>query len=212
MGGRWNWDRLAAGSGIVFVALFIAGYFSSAKPPSLNATNSKWVDFVLGHSKELKLSSILFGLAIIAFLWFAGSLAARLRDGGEARLASVLLAGVAGAIGTVGVLIASQTALVRIAADSPKEVKGWVDFLQVTNTIVDFPVAAVIGSVAIAALRSQVFPLWYGRVAALAAVVVLFGGGALSQKGFYSPDGGYSIIATIVFAAWALVTSGLMVY
>jgi hypothetical protein len=211
MGGRWNWERLAAGSGILFVALFIAGFASATEPPSLNATNSKWVDYVLGHTKELKISSILFGLATIAFLWFAGSLAARLRDGGETRLAGVLIAGVAGAVGMVGILIAGQAAAVRIAVDSPGEVKGWADFLWVTNAIVNFPTAVVMGAVAIATLRSGIFPQWYGALAGLAAVVVLFGGGALAQKGFYSPDGGYILIANIVFAAWTLVTSALMV-
>jgi hypothetical protein len=39
-------------------------------------------------------------------------------------------------------------------------------------------------------------------------VVVLVGAGALSQKGFYSPDGGYTAISLIVFLAWTLVTSG----
>ena len=211
MGGRWNWDRLAAGSGIVFVALFVAGFLTATKPPSLNATNSKWVHYALGHTKELKISSALFGLAVIAFLWFAGSLATRLRDSGERRLAMTFLAGVAGAVGTVGVLIAGQVALVRIAVDSPGQVKSWVDFLQLANIAVNFATVAVIGTVAIASLRSGVFPRWFGMLSGLAAVAFAFGGAAFAQSGFYAPDGGYAMIVNIVFAAWVLVTSGMMV-
>ncbi len=36
--------------------------------------------------------------------------------------------------------------------------------------------------------------------------------GALSQKGFYSPDGGYTTISLIVFLAWTLVTSGWLAF
>jgi hypothetical protein len=210
MGGRWSWERMAAGSGIVFVALFVAGFFSTTKPPSLNASNAKWVSFVTGHTKELKISSILFGLAVIAFLWFAGSIAKRMRDGGEARLASVLMAATAASVAIAGILIACQAALVRIAADNPSQVKGFVDLMQVAGVIFNFPGCVVIGTVAIAAMRSGILPMWYGQLSGVAAIAVLFSGGALAQKGFYSPDGGYAIISTIVFAAWALVTSGLM--
>ena len=38
------------------------------------------------------MSAILFGLAFVAFLWFAGTLAA-LREGGEQRLAAVAFGG-----------------------------------------------------------------------------------------------------------------------
>ena len=33
----------------------------------------------------------------------------------------------------------------------------------------------------------------------------------LAQTGFYAPDGAYGLITLIVFAAWVLVTSGLLV-
>jgi len=210
MDGR-NWDRWAAASGVVFVALFVAGFFSTTKPPSLNAANPKWVQFVLGHTKELKISSILFGLAMIAFLWFAGSMASRLRAAGETRIASTLMAATAAAVAIAGLLVACQAALVRIAADDATQVKGFVDLMQVGGVIFAFPSCVIVAALALGALRSRLLPTWYGWLSALAAVVVLFGGGALAQKGFYSPDGAYSVIVTIVFAAWVLVTSGLLV-
>src|SRR5207249_3791445 len=86
---KWNWERLAAGSGVLFVALFLAAFFVPGKEPNLSDSNAKWVNFVHDHTRELKVSAILFGLAFIAFLWFAGSLATRLREAGEQRLAAI---------------------------------------------------------------------------------------------------------------------------
>jgi hypothetical protein len=84
--------------------------------------------------------------------------------------------------------------------------------MTVALTIIRFPVAMTMGATAIAALRTGVFPQWYAPLNGLAALVVLVGAGALSQKGFYSPDGGYTTISLIVFLAWTLVTSGWLAF
>src|SRR5438477_11341613 len=90
---RWNWERLAACSGVLFVVFFVIGLFVPGKQPSLSAANTKWVDYFVGNSREIKVSAILFGLAVVAFVWFGGSLAARLREAGEARLAAIAFGG-----------------------------------------------------------------------------------------------------------------------
>jgi hypothetical protein len=90
---KWNWERLAAGSGILFVVLFIVAFVIPGKPPTMSADNTKWVHYVLSNSREIKVSSILLGLALITFVWFAGSLAARLRYAGESRLAAIAFGG-----------------------------------------------------------------------------------------------------------------------
>src|SRR5437868_345975 len=97
---RWNWERLAGGSGILFVVLFVIGWFVPGKQPSLSASNAKWVHYFVSNSREIKVSAILFGLALMAFIWFGGSLAARLRDAGEARLGAIAFGGT---VATAGV-------------------------------------------------------------------------------------------------------------
>jgi hypothetical protein len=207
-----KWDRWAASTGIVFVALFVAGFFVAGKPPSLSDGNAKWVEFFHDHSKAVKGSSMLFGLAIIAFLWFAAALAARLRDSGEHRLGATVLGGAAATAGTFLVAAGIQASLAyRIAPESPAQVKAFVDLFYTIGILVGFSVGIVIGATSIAALRSGVFPRWFGFAGAVVAVAVVVSGGALAHDGFYSPDGGYALIATAASLVWALVASVLLV-
>ncbi|HEU5277818.1 MAG TPA: hypothetical protein VFU26_02830 [Gaiellaceae bacterium] len=206
---RWNWERLAASSGILFVVLFIVGFFIPGKPPSMSAGNTTWVHYILGNSREIKVGSILLGLALITFVWFAGSLAARLRDAGEPGLAAIAFGGavVTAAVFAIGIAVQAAVAY-RIASERPTLVKSFIELMTVALTIIRFPVAMTMSATAIAALRAGVFPQWYAPLSGLAALVVLVGAGALGQKGFYSPDGGYTTISLIAFLAWTLVTSG----
>ena len=206
-----KWDRLAAGTGVLFVALFVAGFFVTTKPPSLSAGNAKWVEFFHDHSKEVKASSILFGLAIVAFLWFAAALATRLREAGEQRLGATVLGGAAATAGTFLMAAGTQAALAyRIAPESPAQVKPFVDLFYTIGILVGFSVGVVIGATSIAALRSGLFPRWFGFAGAVIAVAVIISGGALVHDGFYAPDGGYALIATAASLVWALVASVLL--
>ena len=108
------------------------------------------------------MSAILFGLAFVAFLWLAGSLAAALREGGEQRLAAVAFGG---GVATVAVALAStafQAAMAwRIAVDEPTLVRAFVDMQWALLATVSFPVAVFIYATAIASWRSRIFPSWY---------------------------------------------------
>ena len=206
-----KWDRLAAGAGIGFVALFVAGFSATTKPPSLSAGNAKWVAYFRDHSREIKSSSILYGLALIAFLWFAASLATRLRAAGEQRLGATVLGGAGATAGAFLVASAIQAALAfQIALESPAQVKAFVDLFYAVGIVVGFTVGVVLGATAIAALRSGALPRWYGLASGLAAVVVVVSGGAFTHDGFYAPDGAYALIATLVSLVWVLVTSVLL--
>jgi hypothetical protein len=205
---RWNWERLAAGSGILFVVLFVIAFFVPGKPPTMSATNAKWVDFFITNQREIKVSAILFGLALVAFVWFGGSLASRLRGAGEPRLAAIAFGGVVATAAVFAFMITIWAAVAyRIAAEQPSFVKSFVDVGTISQTVISFPVAIVIGATAIAIWRSGIAPKWWAQLDGLAALCVLVGGGALSHKGFYSPDGGFATISLIVALAWTLVTS-----
>jgi hypothetical protein len=205
---KWNWERIAAGSGVLFVALFVIAFFIPGTPPDLSDSNTKWVNYVHDNRRELKASAIVFGLALIAFIWFAGSLATRLRNAGEQRLAGTAF-GFSVATGTIAaVATAIQAALAyRIAQENPGQVKTFVELQWVLQTYLAFTAGAILLAVAIASWRTSISPRWYSGLTGVAAVALVVSGGGLSHKGFYAPDGGYGMITLIVFLGWTLATS-----
>lgn len=207
-----NWERIAAASGVLFVALFVIAFFVPGTPPAPGDSRADWIAYTLDKSKELKLSAILFGLAMIAFLWFLGSLAAALRNGGEPRLAAVAFGGGVATISVAFVSTAFQAAMAwRIAADEPTLVRAFADIQYALNTLVSFSVAVFIFATAVASWRARIFPSWYSAGSAVVAVALVFAGGALAYDGFYAPNGAYAIITLIASLVWALATSALLV-
>jgi hypothetical protein len=211
---KWGAERLAAASGILFVALFLAGILAPGEePPNLHDPNTTVVAFFMKHHHALLASSILLSLAYVAFLWFLGSLGAALRLRGEPRLAAVAFGGGVSASALAYLAVVIQAAITfRTPADSaPGNIEVLYDMQFITTTIVSFPVAVLVGAVSIASWRSRVFPQWFGAAGLLVALVVLVSGGALDQRGFYAPDGAYAIISLIVFLAWTLAASAFLV-
>jgi hypothetical protein len=210
--GRWSADRLAATSGIAFVALFIVSFFVATKPPDSSDPNSQWVAYFLHHHRATLISAVLLGAAIMFFVWFSASVGAALRNAGEQRLAAVAFGGgvATAAIGTVIAAIQGGLAY-GIVYDSPNQVKGFVDLSYAAGALISFPIAVLIGATAIASWRAQVFPGLWTALSGAAAVAMISGGGALAHSGFYRPDGPWAFVTLIVFLVWTLFTSGWLV-
>lgn len=206
--------RLAATTGIVFVTLFLAGVLAPGPgPPDINDSNDAVFVFFQQHHHALLASVILLGLAFVAFLWFLGNLVAELRRGGEPRLAAVAFGGgvAASAIAYLAIAIRA-TITFRTTAHSPvTEVDLMYDFEFITATIINFPLAVLVGAVSLAAWRSSVLPRRFGAAGLIGAPIILAAGGAIDQQGFYAPDGAYAIVALIVFLAWTLAASTLLI-
>ena len=207
-----NWDRVAAGSGILFVVLFVVAFLVPGEVPDPGDSRAKWVSYTLDKSKELKLSAILFGLAFFAFLWFLGSLGAALREGGEPRLAAVAFGGGVTTIAVALVSTAFQATMAwRIATNEPTLIRAFADLQFVLATMVSFSIAVFIYATAMASWKARIFPLWYSIGSAVVALAVLFAGGALTYKGFYAPNGGYAMITLVASLVWVLVTSVFLI-
>ena len=206
--GKWSADRLAASSGFVFLVLYIVAMFVVPKPPSLSSSNAKVAAYYVQHHRAGLVQTVLLGLSAIAFLWFIGSLAALIRNAGEMRLASVAFAGGIAAVG-LGFLGTTINAALfeRVALQSPS-MAGGLHVISVTAfTVIGFATATIAFATALAVSRSKVLPAWYATLTAIGGVVFLFGGGALTFSGFYSPQGTYWWIATVVFLVWTLITT-----
>ena len=208
---RWDSERLAPLSGFGFVALVVAGN-ALFSPPGYGASNARLVAYVLEHHRRGLVAGILGGLALIAFLWLLGSLASALYAGGERRLAAIAFGGGLLAL-TVGAL---QTILLtglafRVVYDDPGSVKGLYDLRAAIGTLLAFPLAALAAATAIAVFRGGLLRRWYGWASAVTAVVTIVRGGALAHSGFYSPGGGYGVIAYVVVLLWVLATSVVLI-
>ena len=66
--------------------------------------------------------------------------------------------------------------------EQPTLVKAFVDVGSLSQTVISFPVAIVIGATAIAIWRSGIAPRWWAQLDGLAALCVLVSGGALVAK------------------------------
>ena len=210
--GKWSADRLAATSGIAFVALFIVSFFVATKPPDSTDSNTDWVSYFVNHHRATLISAVLIGAAVMFFIWFAGSVGAALRNAGEQRLAAVAIGGGV-ATAAVGIVVEGLLGALayRIAIDSPANVKSFVDLSYGLQVLISFPVAVLIGATAIASWRSGAFPRLWAQISGVAAIVMVSGGGALTHSGFYRPDGPWAFVTLIVFLAWTLVTSSWLV-
>lgn len=208
---KWNWERHAAGSGIAFVVLVLVSSFIVPVPPKLTAGSAKIIHYYASHHRAGLVSSILGGLAILAFIWFGASLASKLRDGGEPRLGAAAFGGILVAAGLAGVSGMLATALFYgLGPDGQQAVKPLHIVSALASTFLWYPLAASPLATAIATWRSSILPRWYGAVSALASLIFVFGGAAIAHSGFYAPFQAYSFIVLIAFLVWVLVTTGLL--
>jgi hypothetical protein len=209
--GRWSWDRVAAGSGILAVALLIASSFIPGTPPKLTDSSSKIVNYFVNHHRSGLIATIIGGLGALAIVWFVATVASAIRRSGEDRLAAVALAGGVSAIG-LGVLgsVLNGALFYSVALDSPNLAKPLYVTGIIATTFIWFPVTAFLAATTYASMRTHLFPQWYSMLSGLAAIIVLFGGGALAHKGFYSPTGAYGFISFFAFVAWVVLTSSLL--
>ncbi|HXG76552.1 MAG TPA: hypothetical protein VNJ53_08280 [Gaiellaceae bacterium] len=209
---RIDWDRWAPLTGIVFVALIVVTFFvPAASPPSAEDPASDVVAWFADHETALLTSGYLSGLALVFFVWFLGSLQRRLTDGGEPRIAVVAFGGglVLAGIAVIGNAI-SQYLAWGLARELDEETVRALWLLGFGGLAYAFPLVVLVEATALAALRSKVFPQWYGALGFLAGLWYAIGGAAYANDGFFSPTGAYGFIGFLVFLVWVLLTSILM--
>ena len=204
-----DWERWAPTSGILFVALLVIGLLVAGSPASYDDSGSSIPAWLADNRRDLLISSILQGAGLALFLWYLGSLAARLRDGGEARLATVAVAAgiVVAGLAAVTILTVAGLAYGIEQNTDAAMIKVLYDLQLAAGPLFAWPLAAIAGATAIASLRSGVFPQWYGGLTALGTAWFVLTGFTWARDGFFAVDGAAGWVAMIVFLAWTLVTS-----
>lgn len=207
-----NWERWGRATGIGFVALFVVAFIVFGDQPGVGASADKIVSFYDGDRGRVLTATVIFGVATLFFLWFAGALANALREAGEGRLAATTIGSGAVIAGIFLVLMGIGSALAHSVAGSGDTgvIQALSDTLWAFNVIVSFPAAAFVAAATVGLWRTRLVPDWFGWAGIAAAIVVLLGGTTWASDGFWAPDGGFTILTMIVALAWILVSSAIL--
>jgi hypothetical protein len=209
-----SWDRVAPGFGVVFAVLFLLGFLLIGDSPALDAPAEEVASYYDDKRGKLLTVTVLFGLSIVAFLWFLGSVVHTLRvEADESRLAATALG--AGVVTTSlfgGLVLMNAGLTFQIAEDGDAGVVAALyDLVWVASTLISYPVAAFVFATGIGVMRGRLLPVWFGWASAVGALAILVSGTTFARDGFWAPDGVYNAyLAPLVFLAWAVALSALL--
>jgi hypothetical protein len=203
-----RWERWAGLGAIAYVVLTVVWGLLIRQGPGLEDSTETITSYYAdeGNQGQIFFATVLVGLAGILFLWFLGSVRAALRraEGGAGTLSAVAFAG--------GVLLVAISYVknsiepaIATAVDRAEEftldpsTEQLLDSFFLALLIHESLAAAVlVGAASIVALRSGLFPRWFGWVGvvvAVANVAALF----------------VSVLPLLAFLAWVLV-AGVLVW
>ena len=208
-----NWERYAGATGIGFVALWIVAILVMGSPANYGDSGSSIVTWLQENRRELLVGTILQGAAGIAYLWYLAALAAKVRETGEARLGATLFGAgltVAAISSVAGLTTASLAYGIEQNADAAV-VKTLYSLTLAAPVMIGWAAAAMALATAIATLRSGVFPSWFGWLSLAGAAWFVLGAMSWARDGFFAVDGGATMVGLIVFLAWTLLGSALLV-
>jgi hypothetical protein len=206
-----KWERWASWGGVLFAILSIVVFALPGEPAKTSATTPEIARYVTDKSDELRWAAFVGGLAVIALLWWLGSVWRLLRraEGGTPRLTIVAVGGalVASVLILVeGVILAAIP--VTDAALNPAEQQTFYVIGTNLGMATIFGFATFIGAFSVVIIRTRVMPVWLGWVGMLIAVVAVFGGGTITTTRDVFFFAAFAAFMGLVL--WVLVISILM--
>ena len=172
-------ERLAPLTGVLAVALWVAGVvLLDSDLPGDRAPGSEIAAWFDSKSGTILLAVTFFGIGSAAFMWFLGTLAARLRaSSGDGRLPSIMLVAGAASIAlvTMGPGSYAAGALAYSSLDRTLQ-PGAAEVLYVLGqgffVVAEFVAVAFMAAAGLAILRSALVPAWLGWACLVLAVVL----------------------------------------
>jgi hypothetical protein len=167
-------ERFAPLAGVLFLALGVAAFILGGESPGVDDSTKEIVEYWRDDDSKLMVSAGLETLAALALVWFGASLRGVVAEaeGGVRRLANLLFAGFI----AMGVGIATDAAIVFATADAADDAPPVV--IESLNALYNgffFPLvlglALILLALALAILRTGIFPKWLGWLLVVAAVV-----------------------------------------
>lgn len=203
-------ERLAALSGVVFVALLVVhAAIQSSGMPTLQDPADEIVSYLADKRLEIQIGTYLQGLAMVAYLWFLGSFWRLLRpaEGGPGRLSVTAVAATGTSIALVGIHVAILTGLsLRADTGLDPEVASVLYLIAfVVLGMSAFAVAALMGAVGTLILRTVTLPRWLGHFGVGSGVLWLLAG--VSATTDSDAWGAVGFVAFLVWLAWTATAS-----
>lgn len=201
-----RWDRSASASGIVFAVLAFIAFLLTGRPEE-QATGDEIVQFFADKQTETEWQALLFGIASIAFLWFASRVAQLVRVAGAGDRVGSLV--VAGAAASTALFLAGTAAFGALAEGGEDASASLFDFGDLAFGLSSFTAAAFAAGTAVGSLRGALLDAWVGWVgAALAALLALNG----IVRTLVDGDAGATLgtVTYVLFLAWVLLVSALL--
>jgi hypothetical protein len=207
------WERLWRTAGIQALLCFMVAYVIYGSQPQVGALADSLQAFYDGNRMRILIAAVLYGLAILNLMWFAGALRATLADAGQDGWGAAATASSAALGALFLLLIAVVAALAYSIAGSgnPMLTSGLNDFVWAGLVLTSFPRAMLIMSAAFGLWRARLISNALFTVGVAAVVLVLLGGTTWLSGGFWAPDGVYSrYVSPVIGLVWGLVVSGVL--
>ncbi len=209
-----SFSRIAAIGGFIFVVLiFLSIGLLGTDQPTLDDPIEDVVEYI-NEDAGMHRASTVFGVLVLPFVvvFFAG-IVSKVRESDREHGEAWGIAALAGAIllgATAGIGDALTGVLFLRAGDGLDEstVRAIYDGSFIAYASAGIAVAAVTGSVAVPAIRYRFWPVWYGWLSAVAAVI-----GFVSVAGVLwtsTTGAGFGFVWFIALLVWLLATSVLL--
>jgi len=205
-----NWERYGLAAGIVFVVLVVIAALIGGSPPKPSDSAAKVFSFFRDNQDALKVGSYLNGVGAVAFLWFLGSLWARMRraEGTGSRVSVIALIGGLGGLGLAFVANAVTAYLALYVGRLGPSSQGLYLLSVVFLAFTSFFLAVFTSATSVTILRYGFVERWMGWAGEVIAALWLVAGIGVSDDNTTIFTVGF--IAFLLWAIWLLVLSVLL--
>ncbi|MDN3359872.1 hypothetical protein [Actinomadura sp. DC4] len=213
-GHEMRWGGLA---GIGAVVLAIVARIVMGGAPRSTDTMGVIASYLNDNRGRILLAVILYSIAIALFLWFGATLATAFRRADDTSDApSVVLAGftLVSALAFIAIsMFGAATYALTVHAGLLILAAVPYSTSTVMATIAGIAMALPLAAVALAIMRTHVFPMWMAYFAGIVALVSLVSAFTVwATKGAWAPGGWIpTYIPMVLLGLWILAASGLLV-
>jgi hypothetical protein len=155
---------------------------------------------------------MLFVYGVVVEVLFGVAIANRLRRDGQRWLGAVTTAGVV-MLGTMQLVLTAMGALLSYSVASLGDaavVKAVFDLQWMLDVFAGVPAAVYFAAVASGLRRTDAIPRWLGGAGLGLAGLWILRSTMWARSGFWSPTGGFVVVAVLATMLWVLATSTVL--